>query len=102
MGVPLPEVIARASAAPADLIKEPQLGRLKPGLPADIACFRLQDGVYTFKDAANNEREASQVLVNTLTVVGGEILEHSEESETHPWVLRDLATVAALDEKDCC
>ncbi|KAI8082994.1 amidohydrolase [Halteromyces radiatus] len=104
MGVSLPTVIAKATVAPAKLINEPQLGVLKLGCPADIACFKLEKGTFIFKDAANNERHATQRLVNTLTMVDGVILEPSKESPPHPWVLRDLATVAALDEKEesCC
>ncbi|CAO3599092.1 unnamed protein product [Absidia cylindrospora] len=103
MGVPLPKVIAKATVVPAQLINEPQLGVLKPGNPADIACFKLEQGDVVFKDAANNERHATQRLVNTMTMVDGAVLEPTKESDAHPWVLRDLATVAALDEpEECC
>lgn len=70
MGVPLPEIIARATIAPAAVINEPQLGHLKVGNPADIACFRIEEGEYVQRDAANNERIGKQMLVNT----GNEIL----------------------------
>jgi dihydroorotase len=65
MGIPLTEVIARATIAPASVIKEPQLGHLKVGNPADIACFRIDEGEYVLKDAANVERIGKKMLVNT-------------------------------------
>jgi predicted amidohydrolase len=65
MGVPLPEIIARATSAPAAVINEPQLGHLKVGNPADIACFRIDKGEYVQKDAANVERIGKRKLVNT-------------------------------------
>jgi dihydroorotase len=103
MGVPLATVIAKATIVPARMINEPHLGVLKPGHPADIACFKLVQEEIVFKDAANNERRGTQRLVNTMTMVDGTILEPAKESPQHPWVVRDLATVAALDEKEeCC
>ncbi|ORX51902.1 amidohydrolase [Hesseltinella vesiculosa] len=104
MGVPLATVIAKATYRPAQIINEPELGVLKVGGPADIACFRLAQGSYSFKDATNQERVADKMLVNTLTMVNGQVLSTSQqESAPHPWVIRDLATVAALDEKEeCC
>ncbi|KAH8547858.1 amidohydrolase [Umbelopsis sp. PMI_123] len=100
MGIPLTEVIARATIAPASVIKEPQLGHLKVGNPADIACFRIDEGEYVLKDAANVERIGKKMLVNTATFVDGVKLKAAKESETHPWVVRDLTVVAALGEKN--
>ncbi|GAB5587389.1 hypothetical protein Unana1_02289 [Umbelopsis nana] len=100
MGVPLPEIIARATIAPAAVINEPQLGHLKVGNPADIACFRIEEGEYVQRDAANNERIGKQMLVNTATFVNGNRLKAAKESDKHPWVVRDLNIVAVLNEKD--
>jgi N-acetylglucosamine-6-phosphate deacetylase len=36
LGVPLPEAIAAATSVPAAILGEPEVGRLAPGLPADI------------------------------------------------------------------
>jgi dihydroorotase len=65
MGIPLTEIIARATIAPAAVIKETQLGHLKVGNPADIAIFRIDEGEYVLKDAANVERIGKKMLVNT-------------------------------------
>ncbi|KAI8070738.1 amidohydrolase [Gongronella butleri] len=103
MGLPLAQVIAKATYAPAQILNEPQLGVLKAGCPADIACFKLEEGSYTLRDAANVERTTNKMLVNTLTMVNGAILTPSKESAPHPWVVRDLATVAAMAEREeCC
>lgn len=99
MGIPLPEIIARATSAPAAVLKEPQLGHLKVGNPADIAIFRIESGEYVFKDAANMERKSDKLLVNTATFVDGARLEAAKETPMHPWVVRDLTMVAALNEK---
>ncbi|CAO3675847.1 unnamed protein product [Umbelopsis ramanniana] len=100
MGIPLTEIIARATIAPAAVIRETQLGHLKVGNPADIAIFRIDEGEYVLKDAANEERIGKKMLVNTATFVDGVKLKATKESATHPWVVRDLSVVAALNEKN--
>jgi N-acetylglucosamine-6-phosphate deacetylase len=37
VGVSLPDAVAAATRIPADLIGRPELGRIGPGVPADLA-----------------------------------------------------------------
>ena len=50
MGVPLIEVIARSTIAPAREIGRPQLGTLTPGVEADVAVMALDEGEFGFVD----------------------------------------------------
>lgn len=85
LGLSLPDVIERATARPAAAMRKPELGSLKPGNPADVALFRLEEGDYVFRDIHMNGRRGNQRLVNTLTMIDGEVLPHAPESPLHPW-----------------
>src|SRR5262249_7953138 len=50
LGLSLPEVIERATVCPAQAMRRPDLGTLRPGSPADVALFKLERGDYTFHD----------------------------------------------------
>ncbi len=85
LGMSLPDVIERATARPAAAMRRPDLGTLKPGSPADLACFRLDEGDYLFHDVAMAPRRGSIRLVNTRTVVDGNVLPRLPEREAMPW-----------------
>jgi dihydroorotase len=85
LGLSLPEVIERATSRPAAAMRCPELGSLKPGSPADVALFRLEEGDYVFRDVHMNPRRGSKRLINTLTMIDGEVLPHIPESPLHPW-----------------
>jgi dihydroorotase len=72
MGLPLEEVVARATIEPARIIgRVPGLGTLMIGAPADVSIFDLVDGPVEFVDTRNNRRGGSKKLVPVLTVRGG-------------------------------
>jgi dihydroorotase len=72
MGMPLEEVVARATSEPGRIIgKVPGLGTLAIGAPADLAIFDLVDGPVEFVDTRNNRRAGTRKLVPLLTVKGG-------------------------------
>ena len=72
LGLPLEEVVARATWEPAKIIgRVPGLGTLMIGAPADISIFDLLDGPTEFVDTRNNKRSATKKLVPWLTVKGG-------------------------------
>lgn len=75
LGLTLPDVIARATIAPARAIRrEEVLGTLGIGRAADIAVWRIEEGEYTFQDVAGNRRPGTQRLMNTHTFVAGQEL----------------------------
>jgi dihydroorotase len=54
-GLPLDEVVKRASAIPAKILGyEGTVGTLKPGANADIAVFELRDGNFRLRDSDGN------------------------------------------------
>jgi dihydroorotase len=90
MGLPLHDVVARATVRPAAAIGRPELGRLEVGAAADIALFRLEDGAYTFHDVAMRARRGTARLINTATYRAGELLPPSLEAPPAPWVATDF------------
>jgi dihydroorotase len=85
LGLSLPQVIERATSRPAAAMRRPDLGSLKPGGVADVAIFRIEEGDYVFRDVQMNPRRGSKRLINTLTMVGGEVLPRVDERPLHPW-----------------
>lgn len=87
LGMSLPDVIARATVAPARVIGRDDLGSLKPGNPADVALFRIEEGEFTFYDVEMTPRRGTKRLVNTLTILEGEPLPVVPESERPVWAV---------------
>jgi len=74
MGVPLPEVIARSTVAPAREIGRPELGTLTPGAEADVAILALDEGEFGFVDCGQTRIASNQRLRCVMTVRAGEIV----------------------------
>jgi len=75
LGMELPEAIMRSTVAPARVVKRfPELGTLGEGRVADIAVFRLETGVFAFKDAWAKRFMGTKKLECVLTVRDGEIV----------------------------
>jgi dihydroorotase len=74
MGVPLYEVIARSTVAPAREIGRPELGTLSLGAEADVAVMALDDGEFGFVDCGRTRLDSTQRLRCVLTVRSGEIV----------------------------
>lgn len=85
LGLTLPQVIERATSKAAQAMLRPDLGSLKPGSLADVALFRIDEGDYTFYDVAMSPRKGTKLLVNTLTMIGGETLPRTPEKERMIW-----------------
>ncbi len=72
LGMPLEEVVARATWEPAKIIgRVPGLGTLQVGAPADVAIMELIDGPVEFVDTRNNKRSGTKKLVPVLTIRAG-------------------------------
>ena len=72
LGLPLDDVVAKATIEPAKIIgRVPGLGTLQVGAPADLAVMDLVDGPVEFVDTRNNKRTGKQKLVPYLTIRGG-------------------------------
>ena len=96
MGVPLPDVIARSTVAPAREIGHPELGHLGAGSDGDVAVFALDDGQFSFVDCGPARLTASQRMRPVMTLRAGQIVYNpsgiglSEWPDAPPeyWVLR--------------
>ena len=74
MGMPLGEVIWRATARPAEVIGRADLGRLSPGCEADVAVFRLREGDFFFSDCGRARLRGRFKLECALTLRAGEVV----------------------------
>jgi dihydroorotase len=96
LGMPIEDVIACATVNAARAIRLDHLGTLTPGSAADIALFTLEEGDFEFHDIQMVERAGSRLLVNTLTMIEGQVLPRSPERELHFWAKVPEAQRAAL------
>ena len=72
LGMPLDQVIARATGNPARVFKVfAGRGTLNVGAPADVAVLELRDGTFEFVDNYQNKRTGRQRLFPAGTVLGG-------------------------------
>jgi dihydroorotase len=74
LGVPLPQVIRMATAAPARAIGHPELGTLTIGGIGDAAILELQQGEFPFVDSRGESMVGTQRLVSLGIVAGGRFL----------------------------
>ncbi|ORX95774.1 amidohydrolase [Basidiobolus meristosporus CBS 931.73] len=96
LGIPLEELIAKATLVPARIIGHPELGRLQVGGPADIAIFRLEHGQFHFTDNAGNKRNGTMRIVNTHTFRDGIPMPHVEAEPAASWAIRDAGVVSGV------
>jgi dihydroorotase len=75
LGMPLDQVIARATTNAARAIPEfKAYGTLRPGAVADVAVLELQEGDFDFVDNLDAKRRGHRKLVAHAVVVGGKRL----------------------------
>ena len=74
MGMPLEEVVARATAEPARVIKRPELGQIGVGAAADVAVFSVRKGKFGFTDVDGGRLDGDQKLECELTVRAGNVV----------------------------
>jgi dihydroorotase len=92
MGLPLADVLERATAAPARLLGlEGRIGTLAPGAAADVAVFDALRGSFAFSDIDRDVRTGDTLLVNALTIAGGRLLERRPEPPAASWMAHDYS-----------
>ena len=74
MGMPLADVVMRATWNPAREIGLEQLGNLSVGSPADIAVVRLEKGRFGFVDPVGGRMESSSRLSCEMTLRDGRVV----------------------------
>jgi dihydroorotase len=74
MGVPLEDLVRRATANPAREIRRPELGTLSVGSDADVAVLELLHGHFSYIDCGWARMDGNAKVVARLTVRVGRIL----------------------------
>lgn len=74
MGVPLNDLIRRATVNPAHEIRHPDLGTLIPGREADIAVLEVLHGKFGYVDCGFAKMNGDVKLIARMTIRGGRIL----------------------------
>jgi len=86
LGMDLPDAIRRSTVAPAKAIsKFPELGTLSEGSAADIAVFRIEEGVFALMDAWKKKRLVGKRLAPILTVRAGAVVVDREGLSVPEW-----------------
>jgi dihydroorotase len=70
-GVPVEDLIARATVNPANAERRPELGRLQVGGIGDAAVLRVEEGSFTLVDVDRRVRKANRRIVPVGTVRAG-------------------------------
>ena len=71
LGVPLAEVIRRATQTAGDAVQRPELGRLVEGGIGDASVLDLADGNWSYRDVLGERLEGRQRLLARGMVAGG-------------------------------
>ena len=74
LGMPLDQVIARSTWAPAKAVKQESLGHLSVGAVADVAVLRLDNGRFGFVDQNGARLSGTQKLTAEVTIKDGKIV----------------------------
>jgi len=87
LGMSLESVVRAATIRPATVMrKEAEIGALRVGALADVALFRLADGVFPFYDVFMNRLDGKQLLINQLTICGGREMSRIADGAVAPWI----------------
>ena len=74
LGMPLDQVIAKSTWAPARAIKQEGLGHLSAGAVADVAVLRVENGKFGFVDQNGARLSGTQKLTSEMTIKDGKIV----------------------------
>lgn len=86
-GMSFADVIRAATLRPAQVMGlADQVGSLEVGKLADIALFTIEEGSFPLYDIHMNRRDARQLVRNSLTILGGQVLERQAEDAPAPWM----------------
>ncbi len=85
LGLSLDEVIEKATAAPARILREEdRRGSLRVGFPADVTVFELVHGDFLFSDGiAGNTLQGNRLLEPQWTLKAGEVIEAGSRFRNH-------------------
>jgi dihydroorotase len=82
LGMPLKDVIARISSAPARYIGQHQFGRLSQGGPGDAVVLEEQSGLFEYTDSLNQKMLGERQLRPHAIILNG-ALQLDEQDPLH-------------------
>lgn len=85
LGLPLPEVVARSTWAPARIISREDLGHLSVGAGADIAVFGVRTGKFGFYDIYGGRASGDRKIECELTLRDGAVVWDLNGISMDPW-----------------
>ena len=74
LGMPLDQVIARSTWAPAKAVRQEALGHLSVGAVADVVVLRLEKGRFGFMDQDGARLSGTRKLPAEVTIKDGQIV----------------------------
>jgi dihydroorotase len=74
LGIPLPDLVARATVKPAQAVRRPELGVLKAGGIGDATILGIEEGRFTYVDSVGRKVTGKQRLVCKGCVLGGSFM----------------------------
>ena len=81
LGMSLEDALARVTSHPARAIREPSLGTLEVGGPADLVVLNLQRGEFSFLDVLGQTLQGEWLLQCDMTICRGKtVFERSASS----------------------
>jgi dihydroorotase len=87
LGLGLADVVAAATAAPAEVLGlAGEVGTLSPGAAADVAILKLQRGSFTVSDISGESRPANEMIGVSATIAGGRLLPFSAPPTPPVWM----------------
>jgi dihydroorotase len=98
-GLPLADVLAAATVAPARALGLPG-GTLDVGAAADLAVFEVREEPFEVVDAHRHTRTSPLRLVNVATYATGRLLPAAVPAPVPPWIPLTEAQRAALSRRD--
>ncbi|HIU32243.1 MAG TPA: amidohydrolase/deacetylase family metallohydrolase [Candidatus Caccousia avistercoris] len=85
MGMPLEEVLYRATRAPALAVSHPELGTLEEGACADLAVLRVRQGRFGYMDCGGARLTGEGRLECVATLRAGEVVFDPEARSMPEW-----------------
>ena len=74
LGMPIEQLIERATLRPARALRRPQLGSLAEGAPADVAVLAVERGRFGFLDSGHARLNGEQNIRCVLTIRDGAVV----------------------------
>ncbi|WP_425228858.1 amidohydrolase/deacetylase family metallohydrolase [Sphingomonas sp.] len=71
LGMPLPDIVRAVTAAPAAVLRRPDLADLSVGSTGDATVMRMEEGRFNFTDVSRQTRTGRQRFALDSMVVGG-------------------------------